>query len=93
MRIRAGAESEFERAWVRGATDVAGLPGNIRQELLRDAEHPSRYMVTSDWEDAAALEVFSGSPQRVEFSAVLETFRETATRDVFELVQRLESSP
>ncbi len=93
MRIRAGSEDAFERAWSDGAARVAEVPGNIQQELLRDAEHPARYTVTSDWEDADALAVFSASDQRVEFSAVLERFRESAQRDLFELVRRLEPNP
>ena len=91
MRIRLGAEAEFEQAWFRGATSVAEVTGNIAQELVRDAEDAARYVVTSDWESEEALSAFSASPQRVEFSAVLETYRESAERHVYELVRRLET--
>ena len=40
MRAREGCEEAFERAWRSAAHEISRIPGNLRQELSRDAEDP-----------------------------------------------------
>jgi heme-degrading monooxygenase HmoA len=47
-----GAEGEWAQFFRRGA-------GYIGTELLRDVEHPSRYLVIDRWETAEAYNAFA----------------------------------
>jgi heme-degrading monooxygenase HmoA len=47
-----GAEGEWAQFFRQGA-------GYIGTELLRDVEHPSRYLVTYRWETAEAYNAFA----------------------------------
>ena len=61
MRAREGCEAAFERAWRSAADEISRIPGNLRQELSRDADDPRAFLITSDWTDQAALDVFGRS--------------------------------
>ena len=45
--------------WRIAAEDVSRVPGNLRQELVRDAADPRTFLIVSDWADEAALEAAS----------------------------------
>ena len=64
MRTREGCEAAFEAAWRRAAAEIARVPGNLRQELVRDVEDPRTFLITSDWTDRAAVERERGRAAR-----------------------------
>ncbi len=90
MRVRAGAEAEFEEAWRQVAAEVARAPGNLRQTLLRTVA-PSTYVITSDWESAAAFHAFERSPAQDRLTAPLRALRESAEMSVHDIVLHLDA--
>ena len=90
MRVRAGRGEEFERAWLEIAQQVRNAPGNVRQALTRDPDHPDSFVVTSDWESPEAFRAFETSPEQDDLTAPLRELRESARMTVYELVSHIE---
>ena len=86
MRTREGCEAEFEAAWRRAAAEIARVPGNLRQELVRDVEDPRTFLITSDWTDRAAVDGFGGSSARETLTEALRDLREDAARNTYEVL-------
>ncbi|ELP64505.1 antibiotic biosynthesis monooxygenase family protein [Streptomyces turgidiscabies] len=57
LHLRATAEqvSEIEEGYHRISKDLAGTPGLLGNELLRDVADPGAYAVLSEWESMAAF--------------------------------------
>jgi 2-polyprenyl-6-methoxyphenol hydroxylase-like FAD-dependent oxidoreductase/heme-degrading monooxygenase HmoA len=89
MRVREGAEAQFEEAWQAAAAQIAAVPGNIRQELLRDAADPRTFLIAADWADKAAVDAFGRSTAREALTAALRDLREDADRSTYELLYGL----
>jgi len=51
MRAREGHADAVESAWRAAAQEISRAPGNLRQELVRDANDPHTFLVISDWSD------------------------------------------
>lgn len=90
IKVKAGREEEFERAWAAIAEQVRRDPGNLRQALLRDPSDPGGYVVTSDWESRDAFTAFERSPEQDELTAPLRELRESGTMTVYELLRHVE---
>jgi quinol monooxygenase YgiN len=86
MRTREGCEAQFEEAWRAAAAEIAGQPGNLRQELMRDAGDPRTFLITADWADRAAVDGFGRSSARETLTAALRELREDASRDTYEVL-------
>jgi quinol monooxygenase YgiN len=86
MRVREGCEAQFEQAWRTAAVRIAEEPGNVRQELMRDAGDPRTFLITADWTDAAAVDVFGRSSSRETLTAALRDLREDASRNTYEVL-------
>ena len=86
MRTREGCEAEFEAAWRRAAAEIAHVPGNLRQELVRDVEDPRTFVITSDWTDRAAVVGFGRSSARETLTEALRDLREDAARNTYEVL-------
>ncbi|MGX5657663.1 antibiotic biosynthesis monooxygenase family protein, partial [Geodermatophilus nigrescens] len=86
MRVREGCEQAFEEAWREAAAQIATVPGNVRQELLRDAADPRTFLVAADWADRAAVDGFGRSEARETLTAALRDLREDADRSTFEVL-------
>ncbi len=86
MRVREGCEQAFEDAWREAAEHIAAVPGNIRQELMRDAADPRTFLVVADWTDRAAVDGFGRSAARETLTAALRDLREDADRSTYELL-------
>jgi quinol monooxygenase YgiN len=99
MRTREGCEAEFEGAWRKAALRIAEEPGNIRQELMRDAGDPRTFLITADWCNRAAVDAFGRSSSRETLTAALRELREDASRSTYEVLatipggQGLEAGP
>ena len=86
MRTREGCEAEFEQSWRRAAEEISRVPGNLRQELVRDADDPRTFLITSDWVDRAAVDAFGRSSARDSLTAALRDLREDAARNTYEVL-------
>jgi 2-polyprenyl-6-methoxyphenol hydroxylase-like FAD-dependent oxidoreductase/heme-degrading monooxygenase HmoA len=89
MRVREGAEAQFEEVWQAAAAQIAAVPGNVRQELLRDATDPRTFLIAADWADKAAVDAFGRSSAREALTAALRDLREDADRSTYELLYGL----
>ncbi|WP_249523033.1 FAD-dependent oxidoreductase [Modestobacter marinus] len=85
MRVREGCEEQFEEAWRTAAVQIAGEPGNIRQELMRDAEDARTFLIVGEWADRAAADAFGRSAAREALTASLRELREDADRSTYEV--------
>ena len=83
MRAQEGCEAEFEAAWRRAAAEISRVPGNRQQELIRDADDPRTFLITSDWTDRAAVDAFGRSSARDQLTAALRDLREDAARNTY----------
>ena len=92
MRVRAGAEQEFERAWKAVARLAAQAPGNLRQALLRDPREPGRFVISTDWATAEDFRTFERSPEQEAATAPLRRLRESASMSVFEVAVAFEGT-
>jgi quinol monooxygenase YgiN len=86
MRVREGCEEQFEQAWRTAAVQIAEEPGNLRQDLLRDAGDPRTFLITADWADRAAVDAFGRGSSREALTAALRELREDASRDTYEVL-------
>jgi quinol monooxygenase YgiN len=86
MRTREGCEAAFEAAWRRAAAEIAQVPGNLRQELVRDVDDPRTFLITSDWTDRAAVDGFGRSAARETLTEALRDLREDAARNTYEVL-------
>jgi heme-degrading monooxygenase HmoA len=90
MKVQAGREADFERAWRAIAEQVRRVPGNIRQALLRDPKDPTTFVLTTDWESRDAFSGFERSPEQDALTAPLRAMRESASMAVHDLVVHIE---
>ncbi len=86
MRVREGCEAEFENAWRQAAAEISRVPGNLRQELSRDTAETRDFVITSEWTDKEALELFGRSAARDRLTSALRDLRESADRSTFEVL-------
>ena len=90
LTVRAGREHDFEQAWAEIAAEVRRAPGNLRQALLREGSEPAVFVITSDWETAAAFRAFERSPEQDELTEPLRALRDSSSMAVAQLVAHLE---
>ena len=90
MKVKPGAEEQFEPAWRAIAERVRREPGNLRQTLSRDPADPASFVVTSDWESREAFARFERSPEQDELTAPLRSMRESARMTVHDLLVHIE---
>ncbi|NYJ05578.1 FAD-dependent oxidoreductase [Petropleomorpha daqingensis] len=86
MRVREGCEDRFEDAWREAAAQIAAVPGNLKQELLRDGDDPRTFLIAADWADRAAVDAFGRSSAREMLTEALRDLREDADRSTFDLL-------
>lgn len=75
MRIRPGAEEEFERTWLTIGKAVTDHPANIGQWLLRGDEDEPVYYIISDWTDEPRFREFEHSAEHLEHRKQLHPYR------------------
>jgi heme-degrading monooxygenase HmoA len=90
VKVKAGREQEFERAWREIAEQVRREPGNLRQVLLRDPEDPASFIVASDWESRDAFTRFERSPEQDRLTAPIRDLRESGRMTVHEILVDVE---
>jgi heme-degrading monooxygenase HmoA len=90
MKVKAGREADFERAWRAIADKVRLAPGSVRQTLSRDPADPASFVITSDWESRELFHQFERSPEQDALTAPLREMRESARMSVHDVVVHLE---
>jgi 2-polyprenyl-6-methoxyphenol hydroxylase-like FAD-dependent oxidoreductase/heme-degrading monooxygenase HmoA len=91
MQAREGCEAEFEAAWHRAAVEISRVPGNLRQELMRDEGDPRWFAIVSDWTDRAAVDAFGRSAARETLTEALRDLRDDATRSTFTVLATVDA--
>ncbi|MEX5721110.1 FAD-dependent monooxygenase [Geodermatophilus maliterrae] len=91
MRAREGCEAEFEAAWHRAAAEISRVPGNLRQELMRDEDDPRWFAIASDWTDRASVDAFGRSAARETLTEALRDLREDASRSTFTVLATMDA--
>ena len=86
MRAREGTEEAFEAAWRTAAEQIRRVPGQVRQELMRDAGDPRSFSIVSDWADRASVDAFGRSSARESLTEALREMREEASRATFTVI-------
>lgn len=74
--VVAGGAAGFERAWLDVAEVIGTQNANLGQWLLRDTEHPLRYLVVSDWTDEPSFRRFEVSDPHTENRRKLAPYRQ-----------------
>ncbi|MGY1605902.1 FAD-dependent monooxygenase [Geodermatophilus sp. SYSU D00700] len=91
MRAREGCEALFEAAWHRAAAEISRVPGNLRQELMRDEADPRWFAIVSDWTDRTSVDAFGRSAARETLTEALRDLRDDATRSTFTVLATVEA--
>jgi 2-polyprenyl-6-methoxyphenol hydroxylase-like FAD-dependent oxidoreductase/heme-degrading monooxygenase HmoA len=92
MHARPGREQEFESAWLSAAEVIRTVPGNIRQDLLRDPDVPGEYLIVAEWTSRDALDAFGRSPRRDLLTTALRDLRDDADRQTYEVLRTLDGT-
>lgn len=87
MLVREGCESSFEAIW-RSAMREGPFPGSLGQAMTCDSRQRRLYVITGDWKSRSDLEAFEKSPGRRAMSAAFEPLRESASKQVLEIIAR-----
>ena len=66
------------------------MPGNVRQELIRDGDDPRTFIITSDWTDREAVDAFGRSSARETLTAALRDLREEAERHTYQVLHAID---
>jgi heme-degrading monooxygenase HmoA len=75
MRVHPGLEEEFERTWLRIGDQITGNPANLGQSLIRSADEPSTYYITSDWVNERLFRAWEQTPGHLEHRKILHPLR------------------
>jgi len=75
LDVKPGLTADFEAAFGRAQTIIAGRPGYQRHELRPCVENAQRYLLLVWWDSLEAHTVgFRGSPEYQEWKALLHHF-------------------
>lgn len=94
-RVEEKDQEAFEEAYRQVTAAVHGTPGHLRDELLRDAEQPGRYILLAEWESEEAFRTWEDAPSHREMAAPMFPYWSGGEieRRIFDLRARLDSVP
>ncbi len=92
MLVRQGREQEFTDAWREAADVIATVPGQVRQELMREAGG-RWFSIVSDWTSREAVDAFGRSAARERLTEALRDLREDAARSTHEVLAAVPARP
>ena len=83
----------FEDAFSRVSESVKGTPGHVRDELLRDTEDESLYVLYAEWESEDAFRAWEDDPRHLEMAAPMLPFvvGVTEERRIFQVRVRVDA--
>ncbi|MFE5584801.1 antibiotic biosynthesis monooxygenase family protein [Kitasatospora sp. NPDC056531] len=73
-RVEEKDQEGFEAAYRQVTAVVHGTPGHLRDELLRDADEPGRYILLAEWESEEAFRAWEDAPSHREMAAPMFPF-------------------
>lgn len=93
-RPREEDREAFEKAFQQVSESVRGTPGHIRDELLRDAEDGSLYVLFAEWESEEAFRAWENHPRHLEMAAPMLPYVADVTeeRRIFEVRVQVRST-
>ncbi|WP_327287041.1 antibiotic biosynthesis monooxygenase family protein [Streptomyces sp. NBC_01198] len=85
----------FEEAYRQVTSVVRGTPGHLRDEMLRDAEQPGRYILLAEWESEEAFRSWEDAPSHREMAAPMFPYWSGGgiERHIYDVRARLDSVP
>jgi heme-degrading monooxygenase HmoA len=75
MVVHPGKEEEFEKVWLSAGDVITSHPANLGQTLLRSAEAPGTFVITSDWVNETLFREYEGSQAHIEHRGLLHPLR------------------
>jgi len=92
-RPRKEDREAFEKAFEQVSTSVQGTPGHVRDELLRDVEDESLYLLFAEWESEEAFRAWEDDPRHLEMAAPMLPYVRDSTeeRRIFNVRVRVDS--
>jgi heme-degrading monooxygenase HmoA len=92
-RPKPADQEAFEAAFLQVSSSVRGTPGHVRDELLRDSQDPTLYLLYAEWESEEAFLAWENDPKHLQMAApmlpfVSEVFEE---RRIFQVRARVDS--
>jgi heme-degrading monooxygenase HmoA len=88
--VAAGDRAAFEAAYARVTAAVRGTAGHVRDELLRDASEPGRYVLLSEWESEDAFRAWEDAPVHREVTTPMRPYwAGRVERVIYEVAHRL----
>jgi heme-degrading monooxygenase HmoA len=92
--IQPGQEAAFEAAYRTVTAAVAGTPGHIRDELLRDRDRPGHYVLLSEWTSAEAFQTWEDAPVHRQLTTPMRPYwAGRVERTVFDIAARHDGAP
>ncbi len=79
LAVGDGQESRVQEAYRRISSRLHETPGLLANELLRDPDDPSHYVVLSEWESLAAFRTWEDGPVHKDMTSPLRQFVRGAT--------------
>ncbi|WP_338120051.1 antibiotic biosynthesis monooxygenase family protein [Streptomyces sporangiiformans] len=62
LRVREGMEADFVKYYDGLRERAARFPGHLGEQLCRDADDPSRWLLTSEWESLESIKQWRTDP-------------------------------
>jgi heme-degrading monooxygenase HmoA len=92
-RPREQDREAFEKAFLQVSETVRGTPGHVRDELLRDTEDDSLYLLYAEWESEDAFRSWENDPSHLEMAAPMLPYVMDVTeeRRIFQVRARVDS--
>jgi heme-degrading monooxygenase HmoA len=83
----------FEKAFQQVSETVRGTPGHVRDELLRDTEDDSLYLLYAEWDSEEAFRRWEDDPSHLEMAAPMLPYvaEVTEERRIFQVRARVDS--
>jgi heme-degrading monooxygenase HmoA len=84
----------FEKAFRQVSETVRGTPGHVRDQLLRDTEDPSLYVLLAEWDSEESFRAWEDDPRHLEMAAPMLPYVVSTTeeRRIFEVRVSVDSN-
>lgn len=73
-RVDEQRSAAFEAAYTEVTRTVAGTPGHIRDELLKDTDDPGSYVLLSEWESTEHFLAWENAPVHRELTVPMRPY-------------------
>jgi len=80
--------ADFQKAYLAVSERVTGTPGHVRDELLRDADDPTRYILLSEWQSEEQFRAWENLPYHLEITDPMGPYWRPIERRIFSIAER-----